>query len=182
MIYNREDSAKEAAMRVAKQMVAAAVTAPKGCGVDTIDAIIIDGEDKDILAKHMRDIAKETGADFFNRDANNIDNSHCVVMIGVNDSKRALANCSLCGFKDCSETHQAGANCAFNTVDLGIAIGSAVSIAADNRIDNRVMFSAGKAVMRMGCFADDIKVCFGIPLSTVGKSIYFDRAAATCAD
>lgn len=179
MIYKREGVAKEAAMNVARQMVAAAVTAPKGCGIDNIDAVILDGKDKDILANHMRNIYSETGAEFFSRDAANIDTSHCVVLIGVHNSPTGLENCSLCGFENCSKTKQANANCAFNTVDLGIAIGSAVSIAADNRIDNRVMFSAGKAAIRMGCFADDIRVCFGIPLSATGKSIFFDRTAVT---
>ena len=33
--------------------------------------------------------------------------------------------------------------CAINSVDLGIAIGSACATAADLRVDTRVMFSAG---------------------------------------
>lgn len=182
MLYKREDAAAKAAMRVAEQMVAAAVTAPKGCGIDNIEAVIIDGEDKDTMAQIMRDIKEETGADFFARDAKNVDASHCVVLIGVNNAPIALANCGLCGFENCGKTIGAGANCAFNTVDLGIAIGSAVSVAADNRIDNRIMFSAGKAALRMGVFSKNVRVCFGIPLSTSGKSIFFDRALAEDAE
>ena len=37
--------------------------------------------------------------------------------------------------------------CVFNTGDLNLAIGSAVSLAADLRVDNRVMFSIGKAAI-----------------------------------
>lgn len=175
MIYKRDDAAKDAAMHVARQMVAAAVTAPKGCGIDNIEAVIVDGEDKDILAKHMRDIAAETGADFFNRDAGNVDNSYCVVLIGANNAPIELDDCSLCGFENCGRTIEAGANCAFNIVDLGIAIGSAVSLAADNRIDNRVLFSAGKAALLMNLFSDNVSVVFGIPLSVTSKSVFFDR-------
>ena len=178
MLYKRENAAEKAAMRVAQQMVAAAVTAPKGCGIDNIEAAVLDGEDKDTLSQIMRDIAKETGADFFLRDAGNVDDSHCIVIIGVDNAPIALENCGLCGFKNCGETSKAGANCAFNTVDLGIAIGSAVSIAADNRIDNRIMFSAGKAAIRMGIFPKNVRVCFGIPLSTTGKSIFCDRTSS----
>lgn len=68
-----------------------------------------------------------------------------------------------------------GANCAFNITDLGIAVGSAAAVAGDNRIDNRVFYSAGKGALRMGCFSKEVRVCYGIPLSTSSKSIFFDR-------
>lgn len=175
MIYNRETAAKDAALDTAKKMAAAAITAPKGNGVDNVDVLILDGEDKDKLAALMRDIADETGAEFFRRDAGNVDNSHCVVLIGVKDAPIALDNCGFCGFRDCAANRAAGASCAFNITDLGIAVGSAASIAADNRMDSRVLFSAGKAALRMKVFAENVKVCYGIPLAASSKSIFFDR-------
>ena len=81
MIQKREDAAREAAMAVGKKMVTAAMTAPKGCGVDNVEAVLVSGDDKDILAAHMRDIARETGEDFYARDAGNVDNSFCVVLL-----------------------------------------------------------------------------------------------------
>lgn len=178
MIYRREDVAKDAAMEVAKKMVAAAITAPKGHGLDNLEALILDGAEKDELANHMRDIGNETGADFFIRDAGNLDNSHCIVLLASKNSPILLSDCSYCGFTNCGNIMVAGANCAFNMIDLGIATGSAVSVAADNRIDNRVLFSAGKAALRMNLFSEDVRVCLGIPLSTSSKSIFFDRAVA----
>lgn len=175
MIYKSDDAEKRSAFAVADKMVAAAKTAPKGCGEDNVAALILDGNDKAVLSAHMRDIAKETGAEFFNRDARNIDESHCVVLIGVVSNPLGLEHCGMCGFKNCGEMKKAGANCTFNVTDLGIAVGSAVSIAADNRIDNRVFFSAGQAAVRMGCFPSSVRVCFGIPLSTSAKSLFFDR-------
>ena len=44
MIYRREDAAKAAAMEVGKKMVAAAITAPKGCGHDNVEAVMLDGD------------------------------------------------------------------------------------------------------------------------------------------
>lgn len=175
MIYRREDAAKDAALQVAKQMVAAAITAPKACGIDNVEAMVLDGEEKAVLAQHTRDIGQETETDFFIRDARTIDLSHCVVLIGVRKSPIDLDHCGFCGMENCGNTRKAGANCAFNTVDLGIAIGSAVSVAADNRMDNRVLYSAGKGALRMKCFSDDVHVCFAIPLSTYSKNIYYDR-------
>lgn len=175
MIQNRESAAREAAMNTAKKMVAAALTAPKGCGLDNVEAAILTGDDKDILAGHMRSIADETGEDFYARDARNVDASYAVVILWAKNEPILLTNCALCGFPDCAANRAAGAVCAFNITDLGIAVGSAVSVAADNRIDNRVLFSAGKGAARMGLFSDDVRVCYGIPLSISSKSVFFDR-------
>ncbi len=75
-----------------------------------------------------------------------------------------------------AEMSKADACCSFSATDLGIAIGSAVALAADNRIDNRVMYSIGRSALRLKLFADNVKLCYGIPLSTGAKSNYFDRA------
>jgi len=58
-------------------------------------------------------------------------------------------------------------------LDLGIAIGSAVKVASDLNVDNRVMFTIGVAALALGLM--DADVVIGIPLSATGKNIYFDR-------
>ena len=60
MIINRDKASEEAAIRVGQAMLAAAITAPKGNGVDDVNGVLLTGEDKDVLAAHMRDIAEET--------------------------------------------------------------------------------------------------------------------------
>ena len=83
---------------------------------------------------------------------------------------------SLCGFDTCEAKEQhPQVPCIFNTNDLGIAIGSAVSVAADNRADNRVMFSIGFTVNEMRLMDTEDLIIFGIPLSSSGKSPFFDR-------
>jgi uncharacterized ferredoxin-like protein len=176
MKYNSANAEKRAAFAVADLMSAAARTAPKACGVDNIEVVILDGEDKDKLADEMRKIGVKTGAAFFERDADNLDNSHCILLVGIKNNPLGLADCEFCGFKNCGEMKINGANCAFNLTDLGIAVGSAVSIAADNRIDNRVLFTAGKAAILLNILGKDVNVCYGIGLSTSSKNIFFDRA------
>ena len=83
MIYNREAAAGDAAMETAKKMVAAAVTAPKGCGHDNIEAMVLDGDEMMKLAEYCRQIGMETNTDFFVRDAKTIEMSRCVVLIAV---------------------------------------------------------------------------------------------------
>lgn len=175
MIKIMEDAERDAALQVADLMAAAARTAPKGSGKDKIITVILTGEDKDLLVQKMHEAAKEYQEEFIERDAINVENSHCIVLIGVTSEPFGLNNCSMCGFKNCSEMKKAGANCAFNVTDLGIAAGSAVSVAANHRIDNRVMYSAGRGAVRMDIFPEDVRVCYGIPLYTGAKSIYFDR-------
>lgn len=63
----------------------------------------------------------------------------------------------------------------FNSGDLGIAIGSAVSIAMDYRVYNRIMYTAGQAVLDLVLPGEDVKIAYVIPLSATSKSPYFDR-------
>jgi len=56
-----------------------------------------------------------------------------------------------------------------------IAIGSAVSVAADHRVDNRVMYSVGIAAVNIGLLGFDVRIAYGIPLAARGKNIFFDR-------
>ena len=152
MIKTMETAERDAALRVADLMAAAARTAPKGSGKDKVITMILTEEDKDKLAEAMRTLAKEMGEEFIERDSYNVDNSHCVVLIGVSSEPFGFPGCGLCGFENCGAMMKAGTNCAFNITDLGIAVGSAVSVAADHRIDNRVMYSAGRAAVKIGLF------------------------------
>ena len=181
MRYENPEMEKRALYAVADLMVLAARTAPKGRGMDNIITFVIDGAEKDALSAEMRKIGEKTGADFFIRDARNIDNSEFVVFVGVKTNPVGLENCSFCGFENCGATMKAGGRCAFNMTDLGIALGSAVTVASNHKADNRIMFSAGKAALNLNYLPENVKVCYGIPLSATSKSIYFDRdSVVTC--
>lgn len=175
MLKTMETAEVDAVLHVADLMVAAAHTAPKGGGKDKIITAILTGEEKDALAAEMYKAAEEYGQDFMKRDAGNVKRSQCVVLIAARPMPSALDHCSMCGFENCSELQKSGANCTITITDLGIAIGSAVSIAANFRIDNRVMYSVGRGAVRMNIFPNGVKVCYGIPLSIGSKSIFFDR-------
>jgi uncharacterized ferredoxin-like protein len=174
MIYTREITEQKAAMRTAELMTAAARTAPKACGVDIIETMILDGEDKKRLTAAMRELGTELDRPFFIRDAGNVDDSHCIILAGAGVEPRGL-NCKLCGTASCEDAKNNGISCAMAVSDLGIAIGSAAAAAMDNRIDNRMMFTAGMAALKLKLFPGHIKMCIGIPLATTGKNIFFDR-------
>ena len=65
--------------------------------------------------------------------------------------------------------------CAWDAMDVGIAIGSSAAAAADARVDNRVMFSVGRAARSLGLLGASVTLVLGIPLSVSGKSPFFDR-------
>jgi uncharacterized ferredoxin-like protein len=176
MIEDSRTAEEQAVISVARKMCAAARTAPKACGKDHLETCIVTGEDKEKLADEMERLAEKFEKPFFIRDAGNIRASHAVVLIGAIRGQRNLNECcGLCGYKNCAENAQENGICVFDPMDLGIALGSAVSIAADNRLDNRIMFSAGQAAVSLGIFPPEVKTVMTIPLSSTRKSPYFDR-------
>lgn len=175
MIKNMEQSKEAGILQAADMMVCAALTAPKGSGKDTIRASVVTGEEKDRLRDKMLALSEAYGMPNFARDAGNVDNAQAVVLIGCTGTYFGMSNCGICGFEDCGQCRAAGARCVITVSDLGIAVGSAVSKADDMRIDNRVMYTAGKAALKLGFITDDTAICYGIPLSVSNKSIFFDR-------
>lgn len=176
MIINAEQAEKDAVLMTAKKMAAAARTAPKTRGIDYLETVIVTGDDLLACAQRMEELGKEYDLAFMLRDSENVRSSEAVVFLGIGHHTRNLNEaCQYCGSADCAECASKNNSCVYDPIDLGIALGSAVSVAADNRIDNRIMFSAGKAAKSMGLFDEKVDMVFGIPLSAKGKSIYYDR-------
>ena len=172
MIINERESRHEQVLNVARQMMTAARTAPKGKGVDIIEVALETDEDIKKLSEQLISLSEEKGMKFFLRDADNILSAECVLLIGTRELAQGL-NCGHCGFPTCAE-RSTGVPCVINSVDVGIAIGSACATAADHRVDTRVMFSAGLAAQRL----DILKGCkqvFAIPVSASSKNPFFDR-------
>ena len=151
MIQNERASRHEHVLDVARQMMTAARTAPKGKGVDIIEIAMVTGDDLKVLSDKMVAMVEEHGMKFFLRDAANILQAECVIIIGTREQAQGL-----------------------NSVDVGIAIGSACATAADLRVDTRVMFSAGLAAQQLewlpGC-----RSVYAIPVSASTKNPFFDR-------
>ena len=176
MLYTSKESEQAAILQVAQEMCAAIRTAPKTKGQDYLDCCILTGEELLRLADKMEELSKTYGAAFLARDAGNIRASSAVVLLGVRNVRRGMNGlCRYCGFSDCAACEQAGGACAYGPIDLGIAAGSAAAVAAAAHIDNRIMFSAGRAAMELGFLAAEYGCMLAIPLSVSGKAPYFDR-------
>jgi uncharacterized ferredoxin-like protein len=168
---------KQAALHTAEKMCAAARTAPKAHGKDTMHTRVLTGDEKEQLAKKMEEFGiREMGGKmntWYSRDAANVRRAHVVVLIGAEQTYRGVPHCDYCGFDNCGNCKNAGGNCTFAYIDLGIAVSSAAMAAAMDTVDNRIMFSVGKAAAEMG-YAENV-LWLGIPISISGKSIFFDR-------
>lgn len=166
---------KEALFITANLMCGAIRTAPKTCGIDKLSSVVLSEDDKDILSAKMRKIGKHKKIDFFIRDAICVEQAEAVVLIGTKSGPRGCPHCGYCGFGNCAGMEQSEGHCSYDDLDLGIAIGSAVAIARDHNIDNRVMFSAGTAARDLELLGEGVYKIFAIPLSVSGKNIFFDR-------
>ncbi len=174
---HEEEIREEAVLDVARKMLIAARTAPKGRGVDHTVMALVGREGIRKIAAKLKDMVDKEGAPkFFARDAENILSSPAMLLLGTRIKSMGLSPCGLCGFKNCAEKDEyPDVPCSFNTGDLGIAVGSAASVAMDHRVDNRVMYTVGQAALRMGLLGDGVKVVYGIPLSVSAKNPFFDR-------
>ena len=169
-------------------MAASARTAPKGRGVDRIVTAIVSGDEKGRIAEAMEKKMSEKKNPImaFEKDAKALRNSLCALLIGVRGTMPKKPenplNCGACGYSSCAEFIKAekkqgedftGPVCIFEAMDLGIAVASAAKTASELNVDNRIMYTVGAGAKAIGLLDADIII--GIPLSTAGKNIYFDR-------
>lgn len=182
------EAEEDALLLAAKLMAAGARTAPKARGIDRVVTAIVTGEEKERIAEatEKKMEQKKNPIPGFKRDAENLRRSPAVLLIGVKGTvpKRPEDpfNCGACGYASCAEFVEAekkrgedftGPICVFEAIDLGIALGSAVKLASELNIDNRMMYTVGAGAKALELL--DADVIIGIPLSVSGKSIYFDR-------
>lgn len=128
MIYSSKDMESRAVLDTAAKICAAARTAPKTRGMDGLVTCVLTGEDKSQLAAQMRKLADELDYAFFNRDADNVDASDAVALFGMEEVRRGLdAGCQYCHFESCADCTEKDGLCAWDAIDIGIAIGSAAA-------------------------------------------------------
>jgi uncharacterized ferredoxin-like protein len=178
---------KEAVEMAASMMAVSARTAPKARGVDSVKTVVLTDRDLEKLAREMEKKVKEKSPElpFFKRDADNVRGSAAVLLIGVSRNPKKVElplNCGACGYKNCKDLLAAGKRegedftgpvCIFQAIDLGIALGSAVKLAGELNIDNRIMYTVGAAAKKLNLLDSDLVI--GVPLSVMGKNPYFDR-------
>ena len=175
MRITSNDAEKAAVLQIANMMASAAKTAPKGLGVNRVNTLILTEDDMMPIIEEMKRIAHDSKMAYFLRDAESLEKSQGLILVGTTYGYRGVAPCGLCGNIDCATNRKKEGVCAFDTVDLGIAIGAACSIAATNQLDHRVFFSAAKAALNLGNYLPECKLMMAIPVSAYSKNIYYDR-------
>ena len=175
-MINEQETRDETLKAIGQKMMVAARTAPKGKGIDNMEIALVEKDTIKAISDKLKELGEKYDLGGFKRDAENILSAPAMILLGTRKKALGLKRCGMCGFENCAEKEKhLNIPCVFNTGDLGIAIGSAVSIAADNRVDNRIMYSVGQAVVEMGLFPEDISIIYGIPISASAKNPFFDR-------
>jgi len=186
-VISSKEAETQGLLRAAGLMVVSCRTAPKSGGVDDIETVLVTGEEKDKIAAEMERMADERNIEGFRRDADNVKRSGALLLVGVNGRKSFNLSCGACGHPTCKEFDAAseisgpdykGPTCIFKALDLGVALGSAAKMASDLNLDNRIMYRAGTAAKRLK-YLSKSNVVMGIPVSSSGKNIYFDRPSRT---
>jgi len=178
MLINERDTRTERLLQVANEMMTAARTAPKGKGFDIIEVMLATGDTIRQLSDAMLQYSEKTGLKFITRDAFNILHAEAIVLIGTKQQLHNL-NCGYCGFESCGEKSKfPEVPCSLNSVDVGIALGSACSVAADRRVDSRIMFSVGRVAQELEMMPGCSNI-YGISISCSSKNPFFDRISTT---
>ena len=175
MIMNSQEAEERGLQQVAELMCLAARTAPKGRGIDNLLTMIVDGPDKEPLIQEMNRLAQVNKAEFFTWNANALEHAAKIVLLATPNSPLGIPGCGYCGFGDCAGLRKAEGVCAMNIGDLGIAVSSALGVAALHHVDNRLMFSIGRAAINLKSFPQEVVIAYGLPLSASGKNPFFDR-------
>jgi uncharacterized ferredoxin-like protein len=173
------------AIKVAAGMMAvSARTAPKAAGIDRIKTLVLDGDDLQLLASAMEEKFQDKAVQLqgFPSNAQQVRQSSAVVLIGVTGEPKRMAppvNCGACGYKTCEEFVKSGKRegedfrgplCIWQSIDLGVALGSAVKMASELNVDNRIMYTTGAAARKLKLMEADLII--GICLVSIGKNPY----------
>ena len=162
-------------MEIANIISVAIRTAPKSKGIDNIATAVITDSDILKIREQMKSYGEIQDIPFFIRDYKCTENISAIILVGVKKNPLGLPDCGYCGFKNCKECTDNGANCFFNIVDLGIAVSSAVNAASTFKVDTRIMYSIGRAAKDLKVLPEKFNIVLGIPLSVTSKSPFFDR-------
>ena len=163
----KEEELECSAIQSAVALIAGAIkTAPKSRGINALKTIVLTDKDKDKVAGHMETIDKPP----FKRDAQNIREADAVVIIGMKTIRVGL-DCGMCSYTNCGENEKNNGLCIFNQVDLGIALGSAVSSAMNLKVDNRIMYTVGYAARDLKIMEAEYSIQMGIHLKFHHKNI-----------
>ena len=182
-ILDGKEQERQGILETANLMVVSARTAPKSGGVDDVLTAVVTGAEIAALASDLERIAVERKVERWSQQAKEVRSAEVIVLIGVRGTKPYVLNCGACGYGACRAFEKAektlgqdfeGPNCIFKTLDLGIALGSAVKTASLLNVDNRIFYRIGVAAKRLR-YLPEASIIMGIPLSAQGKNPYFSR-------
>lgn len=178
---------KNIIVETAELMCAASITAPKTKGINLLSVFYILPDEFNPLYDSLEQLSNKYDhirtQKPYKRDLETLRNTECLVVVSSKRKLMDIAGCDACGFygepNGCKAAAAAGATCAYNSKDLGIATCSAVLVAHQRFIDNRIIDTVGRAIINFKLYPEYTggkafdAVCIGLSIS--GKNPFFDR-------
>ncbi|MCR4428841.1 MAG: DUF2148 domain-containing protein [Caldiserica bacterium] len=172
----REELLKKAFELGPPLAAARAITSPKGKGRDSVQVILLEEKEEiESLLKKVEELGEreEDPRPIFLRDAQTIRKNNCLILLFYSENEPLGLNCGFCT-KNCDAATKKEVFCAFSLLDLGISLGSAVSLLSQMGFDNRIQYTLGKAAVDLGIVPKN-SACLGVPVSLSSKNPFFDR-------
>ncbi len=153
---------------VSQLMKISADSAPRAEGTD-IHVDVLDESEKEMVVEEMFQLADELNEETYRVDGEILESSEGLMIIGLKGKKTLDLDCRACGFDTCDDLLEnecvgifEGPNCAYRSIDIGIALGYAIKTARSHNMDGKVMVRAGLAAKHLGL--SEARICIGVPI------------------
>ena len=115
-LFNETEIMEDGLLDVAREMIIAAKTAPKGRGIDNmVYAILKDADDIERLSNKMIEMGEKYDQHAFIHNGKTILECKVIVLLGTKIKSLGLKKCGFCGFANCTEKDKhPEIPCAFN--------------------------------------------------------------------
>jgi uncharacterized ferredoxin-like protein len=134
-------------------------------GVGDLEVVVVNGRQKEELAKYMYQLADELRDPSCKADAQEIRKAEAVLLLGLRNGGDVVGmNCGACGFRSCEDMLQGrvagllfpGPTCVLRVLDLGAATGLLIGSKLASTRDKKAMVRVGVAAKRMGLVKSDV--------------------------
>ncbi|AMP20898.1 hypothetical protein AZF37_06740 [endosymbiont 'TC1' of Trimyema compressum] len=105
------DAEQASVLQIVNMMASAAKTAPKGLGINRIDTLVLTEDDMMPIIEEMKKTAYDYKMAYFLRDAESLEKSQALVLIGTTygcGAIEVLSLVGLCGNIDCATNSKKG--------------------------------------------------------------------------
>ncbi|MEM4576320.1 MAG: DUF2148 domain-containing protein [Candidatus Nezhaarchaeales archaeon] len=143
------------------------IVAKSALSAKSIETKLVDGEQKEELAKYMNQLAEELRDPSYKAEIEDVRLADVVMLVGLKDGGEiAKMNCGACGFPTCEDMLKnrregllfPGPTCIIRALDLGATVDYITKLCISLGIKAKASLKVGVAAKRLGYFKCDVIV------------------------